>query len=105
MGRAGLAESALQPGHRPVAAAASGPRDRDGADLRPDRDVLVRGDRVAASLGRAEDNSGAPSVLIAYGEHDAERLRDCGLAGTFVEWRPAKGPVQLELFTGGEIAA
>lgn len=34
---------------------------------------------------RAKANSGAPSVLVAYGEEDAERLRHCGLAGTFVQ--------------------
>lgn len=32
--------------------------------------------------GRAsKDNAGAPSVLIAYGRHDAERLLDSGLEG------------------------
>jgi hypothetical protein len=35
---------------------------------------------------RAVANSGAPSVLVAYGEHDAVRLRDCDLDGTFVRW-------------------
>ncbi len=33
---------------------------------------------------RAKANAGAPSVLIAYGHRDAERLRYCGLAGFFV---------------------
>jgi hypothetical protein len=32
---------------------------------------------------RAKSNSGAPSVLIAYGQHDAARLRCCGIAGQF----------------------
>ncbi len=32
----------------------------------------------------AENNSGAPSCLIAYGEEDAERLRQCDLPGKFV---------------------
>ena len=35
---------------------------------------------------RAPDNSGAPSVLVAYGDDDARRLRGCGLDGTFVTW-------------------
>jgi hypothetical protein len=35
---------------------------------------------------RAPDNSGAPSVLVAYGQVDARRLRDCRLDGTFVTW-------------------
>lgn len=35
--------------------------------------------------GRREDaNAGAPSVLIAYGQRDAEILRDCKIAGQFV---------------------
>lgn len=29
-------------------------------------------------------NAGAPSVLVAYGEADAERLRDCELPGQFL---------------------
>ena len=33
---------------------------------------------------RADANSGAPSVLIAYGEANAACLRRCGLAGAFV---------------------
>ena len=36
---------------------------------------------------RAPNNSGAPSVLVAYGEDDAARLRDSGIAGTYVRWR------------------
>lgn len=35
---------------------------------------------------QAQANSGAPSVLAAYGEEDAARLRDCALPGTFVRW-------------------
>ncbi|TAI59992.1 adenine methyltransferase [Bradyrhizobium sp. Leo170] len=34
---------------------------------------------------RANNNSGAPSVLIAYGARDAEVLRTCGLDGRFIE--------------------
>lgn len=33
---------------------------------------------------RAKHNSGAPSVLIAYGTDNASRLRDCRLKGKFV---------------------
>jgi DNA N-6-adenine-methyltransferase (Dam) len=49
---------------------------------------------------RAESNSGAPSVLVAYGAHDAARLQECGLPGTFVRWQAqATGEMQqLELF-------
>ncbi len=36
---------------------------------------------------RAAANAGAPSVLIAYGERDAQILRDCGIAGQFVPLR------------------
>jgi hypothetical protein len=32
----------------------------------------------------ADYNAGAPSVLIAYGEDDAEKLRVCGLKGRFI---------------------
>lgn len=33
---------------------------------------------------RAKANSGAPSMLIAYGERDADQLRDSGIPGKFV---------------------
>lgn len=33
---------------------------------------------------RAHANSGAPSVLVAYGRRNAEVLRSCGIAGAFV---------------------
>ena len=33
---------------------------------------------------RAKGNSGGPSVLIAYGNQDAERLRNCGIDGSYV---------------------
>jgi len=36
---------------------------------------------------RAAHNSGAPSVLVAYGGGDAERLRTCRLSGHFVRLR------------------
>lgn len=40
----------------------------------------VNGERAAA-------NSGAPSALVAYGDADAEVLRECGIAGAFVDRR------------------
>lgn len=33
---------------------------------------------------RAAANAGAPSVLVAYGEHNAEVLRSCSIPGAFV---------------------
>jgi hypothetical protein len=33
---------------------------------------------------RAPANSGAPSVLVAYGEYDTEKLATSGIAGTFM---------------------
>lgn len=38
---------------------------------------------------RAAANAGAPSVLIAYGHEDAAALRDCSIAGQFVDLRRA----------------
>ena len=38
---------------------------------------------------RAAANAGAPSVLAAYGDSDATALRDCGIAGQFIELRRA----------------
>lgn len=43
--------------------------------------------RPDGSLPRSNNGSGksgAPSVLIAYGAEDADRLRECGLAGQYV---------------------
>ena len=38
---------------------------------------------------RAKGNSGAPSVLIAYGQEAVDRLRKCKLPGAFVRnWEP-----------------
>lgn len=37
---------------------------------------------------RAKANAGGPSVLIAYGAANAERLRTCGIEGQFVPLRP-----------------
>lgn len=39
---------------------------------------------------RARANSGAPSVLVAYGESDAQSLRESGLDGTFIRPRHAE---------------
>ena len=36
---------------------------------------------------RAEHNAGAPSVLIAYGQEDVDRLRKCGIPGKFIDLR------------------
>lgn len=37
---------------------------------------------------RAAANAGAPSVLVAYGEGDADALRNCGIPGVIVSgWR------------------
>ncbi len=33
----------------------------------------------------AKHNSGGPSVLVAYGRADARVLRDCGLAGKYID--------------------
>lgn len=33
---------------------------------------------------RAPGNAGAPTVLLAYGDEEAERLADCGIEGQFV---------------------
>ncbi|MGH9065939.1 MAG: DNA N-6-adenine-methyltransferase [Acidimicrobiales bacterium] len=38
----------------------------------------------------APANSGGPSALVAYGDQDAEVLRTCGLAGTWVQLAPAE---------------
>lgn len=38
---------------------------------------------------RAAANSGAPSVLIAYDDFNAEILRDCGIGGHFIDQRTA----------------
>lgn len=34
---------------------------------------------------KAKSNSGAPSVLIAYGKNNAEVLKTCGIDGKFIE--------------------
>jgi len=36
----------------------------------------------------AKSNAGAPSVLVAYGEYNADRLRDCNLDGKYVDLNP-----------------
>lgn len=45
----------------------------------------------------AAHNAGAPSVLAAYGEEDAERLRSSGLDGTFVRWAADPEPECTQL--------
>lgn len=44
-----------------------------------------RADGSLPSSNNGSGNAGAPSVLVAYGSEDAERLRICGLAGRYVE--------------------
>lgn len=41
---------------------------------------------------RARANSGAPSVLVAYGEQDAYMLRKSGLKGTYLRLKPELSP-------------
>lgn len=36
---------------------------------------------------RAKANAGAPSVLVAYGNHDAAILRQCGIPGQYIQLR------------------
>lgn len=38
---------------------------------------------------RAKANAGAPSVLVAYGDHDADILKRCGIAGQYIALRSA----------------
>ena len=37
--------------------------------------------------GTEGDTAGSPSVLIAYGQHEADILKNCGLAGKFIRLR------------------
>jgi hypothetical protein len=49
--------------------------------------VLFTGGRLYFHRGdgiRAKANAGAPSVLAAYGEEDAQALRESGIPGAFV---------------------
>ena len=41
---------------------------------------------------RASGNAGAPSVLIAYGKHNADVLRQCTIPGKFIQLRSSAGP-------------
>lgn len=52
---------------------------------RPDGSLQPR--RQKNSSGGGVANAGAPSVLCAYGQRDAEILADCGLVGQFVPLR------------------
>lgn len=47
---------------------------------------------------RADANAGAPSVLAAYGEQDAERLERSGIAGSLAYWH-ITGDDRLETAT------
>jgi hypothetical protein len=54
---------------------------------------------------RQPANSGAPPILVAFGDDDAERLKASGIPGAFVPhnwtWRPAKAKGrQTDLFDG-----
>lgn len=53
----------------------------------------------SAEGDRAPKNAGAPSVLCAYGQADAEILASCGLAGQFVPLRLPRSFVVLALST------
>lgn len=46
---------------------------------------------------RAKANAGAPSVLVAYGAEEMDRLAACDLAGAFVPLRFARGVMVLGL--------
>lgn len=46
---------------------------------------------------RAKANAGAPSVLVAYGADEMDRLAACDLPGAFVPLRLARGVVVLGL--------
>lgn len=50
----------------------------------------------------APGNAGAPSVLVAYGRHDAHQLATCGLPGVFIPGWIRTGVVsrQPDLFDG-----
>jgi hypothetical protein len=45
---------------------------------------------------RASANAGAPSVLIAYGERDAEMLEHCGLDGQYVALEARRAAARLK---------
>lgn len=48
---------------------------------------------------RAEANSGAPSVLIAYGDADAEILKKCGIDGQYIDLSSVRVPtMERDLF-------
>lgn len=51
---------------------------------------------------RAAANSGAPSVLIAYGENNAHALHTCGLAGAFVPLRTTSALLEARAFIAAE---
>jgi hypothetical protein len=50
---------------------------------------------------KAKGNSGGPSVLVAYGKHNVESLRTCGLPGALVtQWNVQNMTNQESLFDG-----
>lgn len=44
----------------------------------------IKTKRTFLAGDRAPGNAGAPTVLLAYGEQEAERLSECGIEGKFV---------------------
>lgn len=66
------------------------------------RVTFHRGDGTGSKAGH---NSGGPSVLLAYGPDDVDRLRSCGLAGAFIEGAVvvdgATPPSPEAIFTAG----
>lgn len=58
--------------------------------------LTITGRPVRRPNGRAQ-NSGAPSVLCAYGWSDADVLANCGLTGQFVPLRVPRSVIALAL--------
>ena len=58
--------------------------------------VFHRGDGTLPRADQGGGNAGAPSILIAYGETDALRLRDCGIPGKWLRLR-ADGGMFMEI--------
>jgi hypothetical protein len=71
--------------------------------------ILFMADRLSFHRpdgARQPANSGAPPILVAFGNDDAERLKVSGIPGSFVPnnwtWRPPKArSCQADLFDGG----
>jgi hypothetical protein len=66
--------------------------------------ILFMADRIyfhRPDGSRQPANSGAPPVLVAFGEQDLARLRECGIAGRLVaQWQKieASTPKSADLF-------